>query len=255
MAKKKTAETQPGPERYRDLLTPEDFGLLLKELEKPLQPGLRVNPLKINVQEAAERWQELYGWDLLPVPFCSSGWTIAPRGGLEGIRPSQTSEFKHGFFYLQDAASMLPVELFSFDGLEDPLILDLAAAPGGKSTHLAARSGDHGLLIANDSSFGRIPALHTALLDWGAMNALVTNQNGEKFGAWFPETFDRVLLDAPCSMDNLRSAGGHGRRNVSAHERQGLGRTAGKSPGERDLGAENRRAGGLLHLHPGARGR
>jgi 16S rRNA (cytosine1407-C5)-methyltransferase len=54
------------------------------------------------------------------------------------------------------------------------------------------------------------------------MNTLVTNLNGEKFGAWFPDTFDRVLLDAPCSMDNLRESAGRGRRSVSDRERQGL---------------------------------
>lgn len=214
MAKDQAGEPA-GPERYRSLLPPEEFAALLEALKEPPRQGLRANTLKISIEEASSRWPRLYGWEMQPVPFCPAGWTLAPGGG----RPGQTSEFKLGFYYLQDAASMLPAQLFSFKPGEKPLILDMAAAPGGKSTHLAALSGDRGLLVANDSSHGRIPALHSGLLDWGAINTLITNQPGEMFGRWFPEMFDKVLLDAPCSMDNLR---GEGRRTTSDRERRGL---------------------------------
>jgi len=218
MTKRRLVEPSSDLERYRRLLSPQDFERLLQELARPLPSGLRANPLKVDLAKAAVNWPEWYGWQMQPVPFCPAGWTLAAAGE----RPALTSEYKHGFYYLQDAASMLPAELFSFEGLPEPLILDMAAAPGGKSTHLASRSGDRGLLVANDSSFGRIPALQTALTDWGAMNSLVTNHPGERFGDWFPDSFDLVLVDAPCSMDNLRPGEGHSRRSVSDRERQNL---------------------------------
>ena len=92
---------------------------------------------------------------------------------------------------------MLPVELFDWEGLEAPLVLDLAASPGGKTTHLVAKTGDRGLVLANDSSADRITALRLVLQNWGGLHTAVTNFHGEKFGGWFPDTFDRVLLDAP----------------------------------------------------------
>ncbi|HVN56621.1 MAG TPA: hypothetical protein VMT46_20010 [Anaerolineaceae bacterium] len=212
-------EKLTGAEAYRPLLGAEEFEQLLKALEEPLPAALRINALKISAADALATWPEWYGWEIRPVLFCPAGWQLLHDPER---RPSLTPEYKLGFFFLQDAASMLPAELFTWDEVEQPLILDLAAAPGGKSTHLASLSGDRGLLLANDNSYSRIAALKSVLQDWGAFNALVTNLPGEKIGGWLPEQFDRVLLDAPCSMDNLRLAGKHARRPVSARERQGL---------------------------------
>jgi 16S rRNA (cytosine1407-C5)-methyltransferase len=128
-----------------------------------------------------------------------------------------------GCYYIQDAASMLPVELFDPCLSPAPLILDLAASPGGKTTHLISKNNDRGLVIANDSSADRITALRLVLQAWGAANTAVTQFAGEQFGSWFPEMFDRVLIDAPCSMQNLRSTENHPMRPVSEKERQGLG--------------------------------
>ena len=88
---------------------------------------------------------------------------------------------------------MLPVELFDLKPDSDQLILDMAASPGGKTTHLISRSGDQSLVIANDSSPDRVTALRLVLQTWGAANTAVTNFPGEKFGGWFPETFDLWL--------------------------------------------------------------
>jgi 16S rRNA (cytosine1407-C5)-methyltransferase len=119
---------------------------------------------------------------------------------------------------------MLPVELFEPGGQADPLILDLTASPGGKTTHLASRFGDRGLIIANDGTGSRIPALSSTVKTWGAVNSAVTNIPGEKFGQWFPDTFDYILLDAPCSMENLHP-GDKNKREIKAAER---GRLAGR---------------------------
>jgi 16S rRNA (cytosine1407-C5)-methyltransferase len=204
-------------ERYRDLLSAAEFGQLLQAVQRPLPTAIRINILKIDLDEARRAWPVWYGWQVQPVPFCAAGWQVT------GGNVAKTLEHKMGFYYIHDAASMLPAEMFDFEQNE-PLILDMAAAPGGKTTHLACKVGDRGLIIANDANRRRIPPLRAKLQDWGAMNAVVTNYPGEQFGSWFPETFDKVLLDAPCSGESLRTAERRKTQPVSAKERQALHR-------------------------------
>jgi 16S rRNA (cytosine1407-C5)-methyltransferase len=204
--------------RYKSLLSAEDFSALLAELQQPLPQAIRINPLKVTPTKAIEDWSTRYSWQVKPVSYCPTGWQV-----LASPAPiSQTIEHRLGNYYIQDAASMLPVELFHLDNLEQPLILDLAASPGGKTTHLVSRTNDRGLVIANDASLSRLPALRLVLQNWGAINTAVTSFPGERFGAWYPECFDRVLLDAPCSMENLRSTESHPMRPITVRERQGL---------------------------------
>jgi 16S rRNA (cytosine1407-C5)-methyltransferase len=136
--------------------------------------------------------------------------------------PGQTLEYRDGHYYIQEASSMLPVEVFHFDDRKSEIMLDMAAAPGGKSTHLAARSGDIGLLVANDASRRRLRALSSNLRTWGSISSVVTNLPGERLGERLPGVFDKVLLDAPCSGEGLRAGGGSKGRSVSARERDAL---------------------------------
>lgn len=206
--------------RFQPLLSSQGFRDLMEELGRPLYQALRANPLKCEPQAALEDWARRYGWQTLPVPYCPTGRRI-----VSASTPiSQPAEHRLGFYYIQDAASMLPVELFDFDGLETPLVLDMAASPGGKTTHIISRTGDHGLVIANDSSHERITALRIVLQNCGATSSATTHFPGEKFGAWYPETFDRVLLDAPCSMQGLRASEGHPMRPISEREQLALSR-------------------------------
>jgi len=189
-------------ERYRSLLTPVEIQQLMDAMERPLTPAFRVNTLKVDPAEASSSWAAWYEWRLERVPFCDTGWQVV--GGGEAL--SRTVEHRMSLYYMQDAASMLPAELFDFSGCDDPLVLDVAASPGGKSTHLLSKLRDRGLLVSNDSAGRRLASLRGNLQGWGALSALVTNYPGEKFGCWFPDVFDYVLLDAPCSGDGLRTA-------------------------------------------------
>ena len=181
---------------------------------------IRLNTLRIDRQTALREWS---GWQVEPAPLCPDALRLPDRPAGLG----RSLEHRMGFFYIQDLASMLPGELFSPFGAE-PLILDLAAAPGGKTTHLACKSADRGLIVANDVSGGRSGATLANLRRWGTTSAAVTALPGERFGKWFPETFDAALLDAPCSGDNLRNpvergrGGGSKGRRVSARERRAL---------------------------------
>lgn len=201
-------------DRYQPLLSADAFARLQAAIARPLPPALRVNTLKIDVAAARAKWPIEYGWHVQDVPFCESGWQIS--GNEEAL--SRTIEHRTGFYYIQDAASMLPAEMFTFDR-EFPLILDMAASPGGKTTHLISQMADRGVMIANDSSSGRIAGLRSNLQSWGTLSSALTSYPGERFGEWWPDTFDYVLLDAPCSGESLRTAERRKTRFVSAKER------------------------------------
>lgn len=204
-------------ERFKPLLDPTSFDLLLEELQRPLYPAFRMNPLKTSA-DSPQQWANRYGWTLSPIPFCPTGWWVTSNQ----TPVSQTIEHRMGHYYIQDAASMLPAELFDLKSHERPKILDMAASPGGKTTHLVSRTLDRGLVMANDSGLDRTTALRLVLQTWGAINVAVTRFPGEKFGRWFPETFDYVLLDAPCSMQSLRSTESHPMRAISPREQRSL---------------------------------
>ncbi|WP_110515533.1 NOL1/NOP2/sun family putative RNA methylase [Herpetosiphon llansteffanensis] len=204
-------------EAYRDLLNKTELNQLLESMNQPLPSGLRVNPLKADAA-SPKAWQQAYGWQLEQVPFCPTGWQL----GNEANNLSRTVEHQMGHYYIQDAASMLPVELFEFKPEAEPSVLDMTAAPGGKTTHLISQLGDRGLVVANDSNLQRIAGLKGNLQRWGSTSAVITNQPGERMGRWLPEQFDYVLLDAPCSGEALRTSERHTSRLVSSHERNTL---------------------------------
>ena len=205
-------------QRYEPYLSAEAYHALLATIHEPAPIALRVNLLKNeDPMRALEKWSGWYGWECSPVPFCSVGFQLLRYNNP----PSQTVEHRLGYYYLQDAASMLPVSLFS-PLTNKGLTLDLAASPGGKTTQLVDSSQDHSLVMANDASASRLPALKVVLQTWGALNTVITNYPGEKWGAWFPETFDRVLLDAPCSMESLRVSTSHPHRPITPDERSRL---------------------------------
>lgn len=226
--RKKNLSTTPQPsiaarqtalQQFSELLSAEEYQKLLAELERPLRPAFRINTLKSSPQ-AVNDWCEWYGWQVQPVGFCPTGWQV-----YEARTPlSQTVEHRFGHYYIQDAASMLPAELFDLPASPRPLILDLAASPGGKTTHLISRTLDRGLVLANDAGMERITPLRLVLQNWGTVNTAVTRFPAEKFGRWFPARFDWVLLDAPCSMQSLRPTESHPMRPISTREQSSLAR-------------------------------
>jgi len=182
--------------------------------DSPLLSAIRLNPLKTNPDEAVHDLAARYGWQVEPLIFSDNAWVIKSAE----FPPGKTIEHRLGVYYLQDAASIVPVSLMTFDH-PHPLILDMAASPGGKTTHLVDRTHDQGFILSNDASKGRIPALRSVLANWCGINLAVTNFPGEKYGSWYPETFDSILLDAPCSMENLRPSPAHPLRETTQDER------------------------------------
>ncbi len=107
-------------------------------------------------------------------------------------------EFMEGYFYLQNPSSLLPV--LALDPQPGEKVLDLAAAPGGKTIHAAIKMANAGQILANDLSPGRVARMRRLLTTYGVTNVTATAIPGQRLWMKYPGYFDRVLLDAPCSM-------------------------------------------------------
>jgi len=198
----------------RDYLTQSEIKQLEKSLALEIPASIRINCLKSDPIKFIAALEARYGWQADPIPFTTSGFWVRSANSA----PSSTIEHRMGYYYIQEAASMLPVELFDLNSSANSLILDMAASPGGKTIHLIDKTRDQALVIANDASRSRIPALQVVLRNWGAINQAVTCQQGEWFGYAMPETFDAVLLDTPCSMQGLRVSASHKVRPITKNE-------------------------------------
>ncbi|UJF21001.1 16S rRNA (cytosine(1407)-C(5))-methyltransferase RsmF [Shewanella sp. OMA3-2] len=162
--------------------------------DKPLRKSIRVNTLKISRAEFVMLMQNK-GWQFEPIPWCDDGFWINVD---DEQQLGNLVEHIQGLFYIQEASSMLPPTAL-FDGISAPeLILDVASAPGSKTTQIAALMQNGGLLVANEYSASRVKVLHANVLRMGASNVAITHFDGRVFGEYLYDTFDAILLDAPC---------------------------------------------------------
>ncbi|MGC4013231.1 MAG: hypothetical protein QM755_01755 [Luteolibacter sp.] len=158
--------------------------------------SVRVNPLKWSIEQLAS-------YDPLaaaaPVPWSRLGYYLEER-------PSFTFDplFHAGCYYVQEASSMFLEQAFLHTaGGKGPLkVLDLCAAPGGKSTHLQSLIPEEGLLVSNEVIKSRATVLKDNMIRWGSDNVVVTNNDPRDF-ARLPGYFDVMVVDAPCSGSGL----------------------------------------------------
>lgn len=169
--------------------------------QRPLRRSLRVNTLKISVSDFLALVAS-YDWHLTPIPWCAEGFWIE-RDDEESLPLGSTAEHLSGLFYIQEASSMLPVAALFADGNQPDRIMDVAAAPGSKTTQIAARMNNHGAILANEYSASRVKVLHANISRCGISNVALTHFDGRVFGAALPECFDAILLDAPCSGEGV----------------------------------------------------
>ncbi|MCX7852905.1 MAG: RsmB/NOP family class I SAM-dependent RNA methyltransferase [Caldilineales bacterium] len=166
----------------------------LAGLDEAPRVGLRVNTLKVTVAGLRERLP----WSATPVPWCAEGFVLSAEAEPP---PGRHPYHAAGLYYLQDPSAMAAAVLL--DPQPGEWVLDLCAAPGGKATHLAARMADQGLLVANESVPARAAALVDNLERAGATRILVTTAAATDLAARWPGSFDRVLVDAPCSGEGM----------------------------------------------------
>lgn len=154
--------------------------------------GLRVNTLKISVED----FTKISPFSLTPIPWSNSGFYIS-----EEERPAKHPYYHAGLYYIQEPSAMAPVGVL--DVQPGDRVLDLCAAPGGKSTQIAADLQGSGILISNDISASRTKALTKNIELFGATNVIVLNENPEKLAARFSGFFSKILIDAPCSGEGM----------------------------------------------------
>ncbi len=169
------------------LLGPAEFALLKEGLERPTQTSIRLNHKKtVNIS-----------FPKRPIPWAKDGYFLEERPSFTGD-PS----FHAGAYYVQEASSMFISHILESQQIPKGVYLDLAAAPGGKSTLLSSYLGEEGLLVANEVIAARAQILKENLIKWGLGNTVVTNNDPEHFSP-LEGFFDLVLVDAPCSGEGM----------------------------------------------------
>ncbi len=139
---------------------------------------------------------EKTGFHLREVPWAKDGYYYEKED-----QPGKHPYHEAGLYYIQEPSAMAPVTLLEVQPGER--VLDLCAAPGGKSTQIAAALQGKGLLISNEIHQARAKILSENIERMGIRNACVTNETPQHLSQLFPEYFDRILVDAPCSGEGM----------------------------------------------------
>lgn len=155
--------------------------------------GVTVNGLRCAPQEFAAA----VDFGLEPSPFCDAAFLLTDPQ----LRPGRHAYHHAGVFYVQEPSASVPAGLLGVRPGER--VLDLCAAPGGKTSQLAAALRGEGLLVANEYVAARAGVLKSNLERMGVTNALVLNESTARVAAAFPAFFDKILVDAPCSGEGM----------------------------------------------------
>jgi tRNA (cytosine49-C5)-methyltransferase len=176
-------------ERYEKLT---DFAMFKKYSLTYLRRSIRVNTLKIGVDALVGRLSP--DWILEPVPWCKEGFFIEHKGPEKRRDIGNLKEHQLGYFFVQEAASMIPPLVLEPQPGER--ILDMCASPGSKTTQIAQYMQNRGRLVANDYKGDRIKSLGLNVQRMGITNCVITLSQGRFISG---HQYDRILVDAPCS--------------------------------------------------------
>ncbi len=179
-------------DKMKALLSQDEFAALSAALEQAPLQALRVNTCR----GSAEKLLQQLPFVAEPVPWCRTGYRYAGDA-----RPGKHVLHEAGAYYIQEPSAMAVAE--NSGAIPGERILDLCAAPGGKSTHLACLTGDTGLLVCNEIIPDRAQTLARNIERMGLRSAVVTNHSPAEMAARFAGFFDRILVDAPCSGEGM----------------------------------------------------
>ncbi len=195
--------------------------------------GERYQALRLNALKKGARADFAH---LSKVPWAENGYYYEA-----GDQPGKHPYHAAGVYYIQEPSAMAPVELLEVQRGER--VLDLCAAPGGKSTQIGAKLGGEGFLLCNEINSARAKILSENVERMGIVNAYVTNETPARLAEIFPEYFDKILVDAPCSGEGMF------RKNETACEEWSLENVAlcaERQDGILDCAARMLKAGGRL---------
>lgn len=182
-------------ERLRHIIPTQKWDALANTFAEPKPTTFRVNTLKARPEMIQERLEH-QSFRLERVSWCPGAF-ILRRGGLRELQ--ETEIYKKGEVYVQSLSSMIPPLVL--DPQPGETVLDLTAAPGSKTTQMAALMRGEGQIVANDNDRIRFFKLKANVELQGTSNVELKSYPGEQFGRHRPNYFDRVLLDAPCSAE------------------------------------------------------
>ena len=171
----------------------DEYDDFIKSYEEPKTTGLRVNTLKISKEELLN----LNLFNLTQIPWANEGFYYDETVDRPGKNPLHEA----GAYYLQEPSAMSVVP--KVDVQEGDKVLDMCAAPGGKSTYILSKLNDTGLLVSNEINPIRIKALGENLERFGAKNCIITNTDSNNLRKVFTGYFDKVVIDAPCSGQGM----------------------------------------------------
>lgn len=174
------------------LILGDEYESFIRSYDEKRKSALRINTLKGD----SEKLFSVLGEKLSPVPWTNDGYFYP-----DAIRPGKSPLHEAGAYYIQEPSAMVPAELLKAQPGE--CVLDLCAAPGGKTTKIAADMKGEGLLVANEIHPKRAAILSSNVERMGIKNAVVTNESSDRLLKKFPEFFDRILVDAPCSGEGM----------------------------------------------------
>ncbi len=177
-------------------------------MQTPLRKSLRINTLRDDGTLTRELMANVCS-TFTPLPWCRDGFWVNSKYPEQEFSFGLTLEHQAGAIYLQEASSMLPPLALAHTlqqqrAADDTdhngaLILDMCAAPGSKTTQLAAQFPAPSFIVANEMSASRLKTLAASLTRCAVANVALTHQDGRVFGERCPEMFDAILLDAPCT--------------------------------------------------------
>jgi NOL1/NOP2/sun family putative RNA methylase len=219
-------------EKYSKLTEVEEFK---KYSLMFLRRSIRVNTIKTNVDDIKKKLEE--DWILTPIPWCHEGFWIEHKGeekedeegNIELVKRRDVGnipEHTLGYFYIQEAASMIPPIVL--DPKPGEKVLDMCASPGSKTTQIGMYMKNEGILIANDYKYDRIKSLGLNVQRCGLSNCIITLMMGHNFAKLGEEKFDKILVDAPCtgtgtirkSLKTLRIWNPHMTKKIAAQQKQ-----------------------------------
>lgn len=198
------------PKSYVDAmkeLLEEDYDAYIKSLDEKPYVGIRTNLLKLT----KKKLKEILDRDFKEIPWVKEGFYFEEEKGvlttpslsnIEKIKSiSKNPYYFAGLYYIQEPSAMTPAMVAGIKSGDK--VLDLCAAPGGKSTQAASYLQGEGLLVSNDFSASRVKALQKNIEVSGIDNVLITNEDPKNLSKVYIEYFDKIIVDAPCSGEGM----------------------------------------------------